>query len=84
MKLWGGRFETGPSEVFERFGRSIHFDGRLIDCDCRGSQAFAVLQREEAVAGEVVALDGGTAMKSLGLEDRVAALERQVQPVITR
>jgi hypothetical protein len=19
MKLWGGRFETGPSEVFERF-----------------------------------------------------------------
>ncbi|MEO5926315.1 MAG: argininosuccinate lyase [Bryobacteraceae bacterium] len=41
MKLWGGRFETGPSEVFERFGRSIHFDGRLIDCDIRGSQAFA-------------------------------------------
>ncbi len=41
MKLWGGRFEEGPSEVFERFGRSIHFDGRLIDCDIRGSQAFA-------------------------------------------
>src|SRR6478752_1478750 len=41
MKLWGGRFESGPSEVFERFGRSIHFDGRLIDCDVRGSQAFA-------------------------------------------
>jgi argininosuccinate lyase len=41
MKLWGGRFEEGPSEVFERFGRSVHFDGRLIDCDCRGSQAFA-------------------------------------------
>lgn len=41
MKLWGGRFEEGPSEVFERFGRSVHFDGRLIDCDIRGSQAFA-------------------------------------------
>lgn len=41
MKLWGGRFEAGPSEVFERFGRSIHFDGRLMDCDVRGSQAFA-------------------------------------------
>jgi argininosuccinate lyase len=41
MKLWGGRFEEGPSEVFERFGRSIHFDGRLLDCDVRGSQAFA-------------------------------------------
>ena len=30
MKLWGGRFETGPSEVFERFSGSLHFDKRLI------------------------------------------------------
>jgi argininosuccinate lyase len=41
MKLWGGRFEEGPSEVFERFSGSLHFDRRLIDCDIRGSQAFA-------------------------------------------
>ena len=41
MKLWGGRFETGPGEVFERFGNSLHFDRRLIECDIRGSQAFA-------------------------------------------
>jgi argininosuccinate lyase len=41
MKLWGGRFETGPSDVFERFGNSLHFDKRLIDADVRGSQAFA-------------------------------------------
>jgi len=41
MKLWGGRFETGPSETFERFSRSLHFDKRLIDADIRGSQAFA-------------------------------------------
>ncbi len=41
MKLWGGRFETGPSEVFERFSGSLHFDRRLIDADIRGSQAFA-------------------------------------------
>jgi argininosuccinate lyase len=41
MKLWGGRFETGPGEVFERFSGSLHFDKRLIDADCRGSQAFA-------------------------------------------
>ena len=25
MKLWGGRFETGPSEVFERFSGSLYF-----------------------------------------------------------
>ena len=29
MKLWGGRFEQGPSEVFERFSGSLHFDRRL-------------------------------------------------------
>jgi argininosuccinate lyase len=41
MKLWGGRFESGSSEVFERFSGSLGFDRRLIDADIRGSQAFA-------------------------------------------
>ncbi len=41
MKLWGGRFEAGPSEIFERFSGSLDFDRRLLDCDIRGSQAFA-------------------------------------------
>ena len=41
MKLWGGRFEEGPSEVFERFSGSLRFDRRLIHADIRGSQAFA-------------------------------------------
>jgi argininosuccinate lyase len=41
MKLWGGRFEAGPSEVFERFSGSLQFDKKLLDADCRGSQAFA-------------------------------------------
>jgi argininosuccinate lyase len=41
MKLWGGRFEEGPSEVFERFSGSLHFDRRLIQADIRGSKAFA-------------------------------------------
>src|SRR5215471_11630884 len=41
MKLWGGRFESGPSEVFERFSGSLDFDRRLISQDIRGSQAFA-------------------------------------------
>ena len=46
MKLWGGRFETGPSEVFEQFSGSLHFDGKLIQADVEGSQAFArALQR---------------------------------------
>ncbi len=41
MKLWGGRFETGPSEVFERFSESLSFDRRLIEADIAGSKAFA-------------------------------------------
>ena len=54
MKLWGGRFEEGPSEIFEQFSGSLHFDKRLIGADIRGSQAFAralgrvgILQAEE-------------------------------------
>jgi argininosuccinate lyase len=41
MKLWGGRFADGASDVFERFSGSLHFDRRLFDADIRGSQAFA-------------------------------------------
>jgi argininosuccinate lyase len=41
VKLWGGRFEAGPSEVFERFSGSLDFDKRLADADLRGSQAYA-------------------------------------------
>src|SRR5262245_26696527 len=41
MKLWGGRFEGGPSEVFDRFGRSLDYDRKLVDVDLRGSIAHA-------------------------------------------
>ena len=41
MKLWGGRFASGPSQVFEEFSGSLHFDGKLIAADIEGSQAFA-------------------------------------------
>src|SRR5438477_10928646 len=55
MKLWGGRFEEGPSEVFEQFSGSLHFDKRLIGADIRGSQAFArALGRVGILTGEEV------------------------------
>jgi len=41
MKLWGGRFEKGPSEVFERFSGSLHYDYRLFAADILGSRAHA-------------------------------------------
>ncbi len=53
MKLWGGRFESGPSEIFERFSGSLDFDRRLIDADIRGSQAFArALERVGVLTAE--------------------------------
>src|SRR4051794_21526528 len=53
MKLWGGRFETGPSAVFEQFSGSLHFDKKLIDADIVGSQAFArALGRAEILTNE--------------------------------
>ncbi len=41
MKLWGGRFEKGPAELFERFSESLSFDRRLLEADIVGSKAFA-------------------------------------------
>ena len=53
MKLWGGRFAEGPSETFERFSNSLHFDKRLIGADIRGSQAFArALNRVGILTGD--------------------------------
>jgi argininosuccinate lyase len=53
MKLWGGRFEEGPSALFERFSGSLHFDRRLVDVDCRGSAAYArALQRVGILTAE--------------------------------
>ena len=41
MKLWGGRFESGPAALFERFSGSLHFDKELFEADVIGSKAFA-------------------------------------------
>jgi argininosuccinate lyase len=71
MKLWGGRFETETSEVFERFSGSLHFDQRLLDADCRGSQAFArALQR----VGILTAAECGTLVDAFE-QIRAAALQ---------
>ena len=52
MKLWGGRFEAGPSEVFETFSGSLHFDRKLIFADVEGSQAFARALRAQGILTE--------------------------------
>jgi argininosuccinate lyase len=62
MKLWGGRFERGPSEIFERFSESLRFDRRLLEADIRGSQAWArALER----AGILTAAERDTLVRAL-------------------
>ena len=55
MKLWGGRFERGPSELLRQFNDSFSFDHQLLSEDIDGSVAWAyaiadagVLTRDEA------------------------------------
>jgi argininosuccinate lyase len=46
MRLWGGRFGSGPAEAVARLSLSVHFDWRLAPYDIRQSRAHAgVLQR---------------------------------------
>lgn len=66
-KLWGGRFESGPSEMFERFSGSLHFDRRLFEADIRGSKAYA---RALAQAGILTADEAEALVSAL---DRVPA-----------
>jgi argininosuccinate lyase len=40
-KLWGGRFESGPSPELDALSRSTHFDWRLALYDLAGSHAHA-------------------------------------------
>jgi argininosuccinate lyase len=70
MKLWGGRFETGPSEVFEQFSASLHFDKKLLQADVEGSQAFALAL---ARAGILTEEEAGTliaAFEAIGSQAR--------------
>ncbi len=41
MKLWGGRFEAEPSQIFEEFSGSLDVDRKLVFADVKGTQAFA-------------------------------------------
>lgn len=80
MKLWGGRFESGPSEVFERFSGSLHFDRRLIEADILGSQAYA---RALAQAGILTADEAETIVSALASIDRDAAAQANDEDIHT-
>lgn len=80
MKLWGGRFKSGPSPTFERFSGSLHFDRRLIDADILGSKAYA---RALAGAGILTSEEAGQICATLDSIDREAATEADDEDVHT-
>ena len=68
MKLWGGRFETGPSETFEQFSGSLHFDKKLVLADVEGSQAFALALARAAILSQDEAAKLIAAFQAIGDE----------------
>ena len=41
LRLWGGRFGSGPADALERLSASVHFDWVLAPYDLAGSRAHA-------------------------------------------
>ncbi len=65
MKLWGGRFEKGPAELFERFSGSLDFDRRLLRADIVGSKAFAAALERVGILSSGEREDIHTALDSI-------------------
>jgi len=70
MKLWGGRFEEGPSEVFERFSGSLHLDRRLI---------HAISRDRRRSRGRVESVGILTAMKGPNWSPRSTKLDAEAE-----
>lgn len=84
MKLWGGRFKSGPSPVFELFSGSLHFDRLLIDADILGSKAYA-----RALAGAGILTSGEAdqicaALNSIDREAAAGATDEDVHTYVIR
>ena len=63
VRLWGGRFESGPADAMAALSASTHFDWRLARYDIAGSRAHArvlhraVLLTDDELGGMLAALD---------------------------
>jgi argininosuccinate lyase len=56
LKLWGGRFASGPAAALEALSASVHFDWVLARYDLAGSRAHArVLRRAGLLTGDELA-----------------------------
>jgi len=89
IRLWGGRFESGPAEALARLSVSVQFDWRLASYDLLASTAHARVLHKAGLLGDtelarlLAALDelgqacrAGTFRPTAGDEDVHTALER--------
>ncbi|AQP44779.1 argininosuccinate lyase [Tessaracoccus flavus] len=94
-RLWGGRFEGGPSEAMFALSKSTQFDWRLALHDIRGSRAHAkaLLQAGLLTAEQATAMDDGLAelarrvqegefLPAESDEDVHGALERGLKEIV--
>ncbi len=61
LRLWGGRFASGPADALAALSVSVHFDWRLAPYDIAGSKAHArVLHRAGLLSdGDLAGMLGG-------------------------
>ncbi len=94
-KMWGGRFETGPSAIMEEINASIDFDKALWRQDIQGSKAHVtMLAHQNIVSQDDAALiikgltqiedeiEAGTFVFSRALEDIHLNIEQRLTDII--
>jgi argininosuccinate lyase len=94
-RLWGGRFEGGPAEAFDRLNASLPVDRRLWRQDIRGSLAHAAMLAERGIIspedGRAIAeglgqvaeeLESGRFEFAPGDEDIHTAVERRLTELV--
>ncbi|MFM8155431.1 MAG: argininosuccinate lyase [Actinomycetes bacterium] len=62
-RLWGGRFESGPSDAMAALSASVHFDWRLAPYDIQQTRAHARILHAAGLLSdtELAAVDGALA-----------------------
>ena len=52
-KLWGGRFQSGPSDLLRQFNDSFSFDHQLFAVDVEGSIVWArALEKAQVITAD--------------------------------
>ncbi len=84
-RLWGGRFESGPSDAMAALSASVHFDWRLAPYDIQQTRAHARILHAAGLLSdsELAAVDGALAELAVQVADGSIGPEAQDEDVHT-